>query len=139
AHRSNTPDDPVYSSLSSPSPPSAATRPYTSYNLFFQLEREYVIQTVHGYRPQVDQKDRFDPTDKTNYDGSPLPPRYCALVLLNDWHIPGKTRRRKRLHRKSHGNIGFHQMNGEISRARSVVDEETRSFCDRLSAIESKK
>ena len=116
-------------------------RPYTSYNLFFQLEREYLLQTVLGYDPSIDAADIFNPNDdKSNYKGCPpLPSRYDGLVLLKDWHIPGKTVRRKRLHRKSHGKIGFHELNDKISKAWSEADEDVKDFCSRLSEIEATK
>ena len=116
-------------------------RPYTSYNLFFQLEREYILQTVLGYQPSIDAADMFDPNDdKSNYQGCPsLPSRYDGIVLLNDWHIPGKTLRRKRVHRKTHGKIAFHELNGRISKAWSEADDEVKDFCARLSEIEAKK
>lgn len=122
--------------MSAPTPP---IRPYTSYNLFFQLEREYILQTLLGFTPTLSSEEIFDPVDETNYQGPPLPLCYHDLLLRNDWHIPGKTQRRKRKHRKTHGKIGFHELNERISQAWSVVDEETRSFCAALSDTESKK
>ena len=122
--------------MSAPTPP---IRPYTSYNLFFQLEREYILQTLLRFTPTLSSEDFFDPADDTNYQGPPLPPRYHNLLLRNDWHIPGKTHRRNRKHRKTHGKIGFHELNERISQAWSVVDEETRRFCAALSDIGSKK
>mmetsp|Transcript_34987 Transcript_34987/g.73821 ORF Transcript_34987/g.73821 Transcript_34987/m.73821 type:complete len:310 (-) Transcript_34987:58-987(-) len=119
-------------------PPSA--RPYTSYNLFFQLEREYILQIIHGYKPKIESKDIFDPADATYpADGPALPTRYENLILPFDWHIPGKTRRRKRSHRKSHGKIGFHELNDQISKAWSAADDEVKNFCICLADIEAKK
>jgi len=119
-------------------PPSA--RPYTSYNLFFQLEREYILQIIHGYKPKIESKDIFDPADATYpADGPALPTRYENLILPFDWHIPGKTRRRKRSHRKSHGKIGFHELNDQISKAWSAADDEVKNFCICLADIEARK
>jgi len=116
------------------------TRPYTSYNLFFQLEREYILQTLLGFQPTIASKDIFDPAD-TIYpaEGPPLPSRYENLILPYDWHIPGKTRRHKRSHRKSHGKIHFHEVSTQISKAWSIADDEIRTFCACLSDIESGK
>ena len=114
--------------------PRPTARPYTSYNFFFQLEREYILQTLLGFEPTVSPQDVFDPS-QGNYEGPPLPPRYANLILPNDWHIPGKTSRRKRLHRKSHGKVGFHEMNDKISKAWQAADGEVRSFCETLQAI----
>lgn len=121
------------------STPAVVTRPYTSYNLFFQLERQYILQTL-GFQAQIVLADVFDPGDaRANYHGPPLPSRYADLILPYDWHIPGKTQRRKRSHRKTHGKIGFHELNNKISKSWSVVDDETRTFCMNLADIESRK
>mmetsp|Transcript_12341 Transcript_12341/g.26593 ORF Transcript_12341/g.26593 Transcript_12341/m.26593 type:complete len:369 (-) Transcript_12341:90-1196(-) len=127
---------------SPPPPPPAPTRPYTSYNLFFQLEREYILQTLHNHTPTITPPSKIfnaatSPTYPTN--APPLPSRYASLILPYDWHIPGKTKIRKRLHRKSHGKVGFHELNDQISKAWSVADEGVREFCVRLSEIESVK
>jgi len=126
---------------STPPPPVVTTtRPYTSYNLFFQLERQYILVSL-GFQPTIPPTEIFDPTDAgANYPSHlALPSRYTDLTLLYDWHIPGKARRRKRTHRKSHGVIGFHELNEKISRAWSTIDDETRQFCVMLSAIEARK
>ena len=130
--------------MSTPTSPTS-TRPYTSYNLFFQLEREYILQIKHGHQPtnnkfSSDSDNKlFDPSDTSNYQGPPLPTRYANLILPYDWHIPGKTLRRKRSHRKSHGKIGFHELNEQLSKAWSFVDDETRRFCTCLSELERRK
>ena len=36
-----------------------------------------------------------------------LPKKYQDIILADDWYIPGKAQRKKRVHRKSHGKIGF--------------------------------
>ena len=120
--------------------PPKAVRAYTRYNLFFQLEREYILQTLLGHRPTISKTDiLFDPTDRTYYQGPPLPSRYQNLILPYDWHLPGKTQRRKRVHRKTHGKIGFHELNERISSSWQVIDDEIRSFCTSLADIESIK
>jgi len=112
-------------------------RPYTSYNLFFQLEREYLLQTKLGHKPNI--KKLFNPEDKSNYQGPPLPPRYASLILPYDWHIPGKEKRRKRSHRKSHGILGFHEMNRQVSSNWKTIDSTTRTFCKLLADMEAGK
>lgn len=85
--------------------PLKPARPYTDYNIFFQLERDYVLQVLFGVKPSLDADSVFNPNCE-EYPGPPLPTRYSKLVLPDDWYIPGKGRRRKRRHRKSHGKIG---------------------------------
>jgi len=83
---------------------SAQCRPYTAYNIFFQLEREFILQSVLDVTPSVD--DVFDPAADDNVIPS-LPQRYQDIILSDDWYIPGKAQRKKRRHRKSHGKISF--------------------------------
>jgi len=83
---------------------SAQCRPYTAYNIFFRLEREFILQSVLDVTPSVD--DVFDPAADDNVIPS-LPQRYQDIILSDDWYIPGKAQRKKRRHRKSHGKISF--------------------------------
>ena len=109
-------------------------RPYTEYNIFFQLEREYILQTLYLVVPIFDSKDAFDCSD-VNYHGPPLPSKYSDLVLPKDWFVPGKARRRKRSHRKSHGKISFSDLSKKISSHWRNVNDETRLFCSQVSDI----
>ena len=114
---------------------SKPSRPYTEYNLFFQLEREHILQIQLGFEPDYEPQDVFDPSDTTNYQGPPLPSRYNELIYLNDWHLPGKEKRRNRRHRKTHGRIGFQELSLKIADAWKTVDSETRVFCAELCEI----
>lgn len=110
------------------------TRPYSEYNVFFQLEREYILQALLGVKPNIEPSQIFCLQDE-NYKGSILPSRYRELILPYDWYIPGKARRRNRRHRKSHGKIGFLELTHQIGEAWSQVDDETRLYCASLSDI----
>jgi len=114
-----------------------------AYNIFFQLERSRILQLEHQYHdPALDSPAlTFDATDPTSdYTGPPrLPERYRQVILPIDWHLPNKIKKRKRLHRKSHGRIGFHALNQQISRAWGNVEEEVRIFCENLAATEAAK
>ena len=107
-------------------------RPYSEYNIFFQLEREYILQVELGFRPEYDLTEIFDPVDTISYQGPPLPSKYSHLIYLKDWHLPGKEKRRKRRHRRSHGKIGFHELSLRIAASWKCVDDETRIFCAQL-------
>jgi hypothetical protein len=93
-------------------------------NIFFQLEREHILQAQLGFLPEYELSEIFDPSDKSNYQGPPLPSRYDGLVYLKDWHLPGKEKRRKRRHRKTHGMIGFQELSLKIADAWKMVDPE---------------
>ena len=73
-------------------------------NIFFQLEREFILQSVLNVTPSVDTV--FDSAADDNIIPS-LPQRYRDIILSDDWYIPGKAQRKKRSHRKSHGKISF--------------------------------
>eukprot|EP00804_Cyclotella_cryptica_P021303 CCRYP_001549-RA/>CCRYP_001549-RA protein AED:0.31 eAED:0.31 QI:0/-1/0/1/-1/1/1/0/326 len=114
---------------------SKPARPYSHYNIFFQLEREYILQVELGFQPDYDCSEIFDPFDTTNYHGPPLPLKYSNLIHLNDWHLPGKEKRRKRRHRRTHGKIDFHELSLRIAASWKSVDPETRTFCSQLGNI----
>ena len=90
------------------------------------------MQAEYGFQPDYDYQDVFDPSDLTNYQGPPLPSKYASLMYLKDWHLPGKEKRRKRRHRKTHGKISFHQLSLMIAENWRSVDDETRQFCSDL-------
>lgn len=67
------------------------------YNIFFQIEREYILQNRLEVTPALPADEVFTTSDP-NYEGPELPPRYSGLVLPSDWYVPGKGRRKKRQH-----------------------------------------
>jgi hypothetical protein len=108
-------------------------RPCTEYNIFFQLERAYILQEALRIEPAVE-GETFH-TSQPSYAGLPaLPRRYASLVLPYDWFLPGKEKRRKRKHRKSHGAIGFHELSTEIANAWKSVDDEVKTYCSQVCA-----
>ena len=110
-------------------------RPCTEYNIFFQLERAYILQVLLHSDPALDVSEVFHPS-QPNYAGMPpLPERYASLTLTYDWHLPGKEKRRKRKHRKSHGAISFKDLSDRISAAWKMVDPQIKSFCAQVCKI----
>mmetsp|Transcript_16828 Transcript_16828/g.35597 ORF Transcript_16828/g.35597 Transcript_16828/m.35597 type:complete len:389 (+) Transcript_16828:106-1272(+) len=110
-------------------------RPCTEYNLFFQLERSYILQVLLSTQPNIKPEEAFDPSQDSYKGLPPLPDRYASLVLPYDWHLPGKERRRKRKHRKSHGAIGFHELSNMISSAWKNADAEVKHYCSQVSKV----
>jgi len=97
---------------------------------------EYILQNL-GVLPDLKDEDVFSTLDP-GYVGSgrpELPPRYDGIILPNDWYIPGKTRRRKRQHRASHGKISFSDLSKSVSTAWRNIDNETKLFCAQLADI----
>lgn len=103
--------------------PKKPMRPLTGYHIFFQLEREYVIQSLTG-----------DDADQSAADGKAcipdVPVRYRDTRLSPDWYAgPGK--RQKRKHRKQHGVISFLELSRVISQRWAQleqVDPEAKAF-----------
>jgi hypothetical protein len=111
--------------------PQKPMRPLTAYHIFFQIERELIIQTSEG---EISNKSSLD--NKVYLDD--VPQRYKSIKLLPDWYAgPGK--RKKRKHRKQHGKIGFLELSRVIS-ARwaelDVVDPETKAFVQKIAQME---
>ena len=111
--------------------PKKPMRPLTAYHIFFQIEREYVIQTSAG---EVADKSMMD--NKITLED--VPQRYKNIKLLPDWYAgPGK--RQKRKHRKQHGKIGFLELSRVISTRWSKLDEidpETKAFVTKIAKSE---
>eukprot|EP00573_Skeletonema_grethae_P000040 CAMPEP_0201688010 /NCGR_PEP_ID=MMETSP0578-20130828/1805_1 /ASSEMBLY_ACC=CAM_ASM_000663 /TAXON_ID=267565 /ORGANISM="Skeletonema grethea, Strain CCMP 1804" /LENGTH=324 /DNA_ID=CAMNT_0048172199 /DNA_START=119 /DNA_END=1093 /DNA_ORIENTATION=- len=98
---------------SSATPTAKPQRPLTAYHIFFQIEREYIIQTTAGPNP------KDDPEKKLLRN---VPDRYAATKLRPDWYAgPGK--RQKRKHRKSHGKIGFFELSSLISTRWATLEQ----------------
>lgn len=104
-------------------------RPLAAYHIFFQIEREYIIQTASPDHIAS------DPT-KTYQAG--VPSRYRSIKLSPDWYAgPGK--RQKRKHRKTHGMIGFLELSRVISQrwaTLETVDLETKAYVTQVAARE---
>lgn len=105
-------------------------RPLTAYHIYFQIEREFIIQSAcpPGHV-------NADPNKSCLRD---VPRRYRSISLLPDWFAgPGK--RQKRKHRKSHGMIGFLELSRVISRRWATLDTsdpETKRFVTRIATRE---
>lgn len=105
-------------------------RPLTAYHIFFQIEREYIIQTESGSDVSMHENKSYLPD---------VPRRYRSTKLLPDWYAgPGK-KQQKRRHRKSHGKIGFLELSRVISKRWATLDTsdpETKRFVSQIAARE---
>ena len=111
--------------------PKKPMRPLTAYHIYFQIEREYVIQTSAG---EVANKSMMD----NKILLKDVPQRYQNIRLLPDWYAgPGK--RQKRKHRKQHGKIGFLELSRIISTRWATLgetDPETKAFVTKIAKTE---
>jgi hypothetical protein len=109
--------------------PTKPKHPLTSYHIYFQLEREYIIQTMEG--EDVNKSTMHD-DNKVYLDY--VPDRYSQIKLSPEWYFaPGKRRRRK--HLKRHGKIGFLKLSGMISsrwKKLSETNPEVKSFVQKI-------
>lgn len=108
--RTSKPSSPTKSTAT---PTAKPQRPLTAYHIFFQIEREFIIQTTAGPNPNDDSEKKLLRN---------VPDRYAATKLRPDWYAgPGK--RQKRKHRKSHGKIGFFELSSLISTRWATLEQ----------------
>jgi hypothetical protein len=88
--------------------------PLSAYNLFFQLERKRILAGT---------------------DGQGLP------VTSEEIHriIKEHNAKGKRLHRKSHGKIGFRELARTIANRWKKLDDETKKLLDKVTLVEKEK
>eukprot|EP00984_Skeletonema_dohrnii_P011043 scaffold4387_cov124-Skeletonema_dohrnii-CCMP3373.AAC.2 len=119
------------STLSNGDVPKKPMRPLTAYHIYFQIEREFIIQTLSG-----------EDADKSIHEGKKclddVPERYINTKLSPDWYFgPGK--RAKRKHRKQHGKIGFLELSRVISTRWAKLEEtdpDIKQFVSKLAKQE---
>lgn len=110
-------------------------RPLTAYHIFFQIEREYIIQTL----PEDENADHDDNKVASNKKRlQDVPDRYKEIKLSPDWYFgPGK--RPKRKHRKAHGKVGFMELSRIIASRWAeldTLDPEVKAFVQKLAKQE---
>ncbi|KAL3790270.1 hypothetical protein ACHAWO_001345 [Cyclotella atomus] len=118
-------------------------RPYTEYNIFFQLERERMLMDLEkdnqikelGYVKE-EEIVYNQPSDEN--DVLPRPPRFAHLTLLPKWYdskhrlAESKKNKEKRKHRKTHGLVGFLDLTRRIAKEWSEAEEDVKSYCKRV-------
>ncbi len=109
-------------------------------DLFFQLEREYILQT-----PTEDDAANQGQADKRRIGkdiDDEMPSRYQLIRLNDEWYKSASGKRSnknqpKRKHRKTHGKIGFLELSSVISKRwhqLAELDPETKSFVATIAA-----
>lgn len=111
--------------------PTKPLRPLSAYHVFFQLEREYILQSMGGDDAETNMQEH-----KILLANAPK--RYASVKVFKDWHArPGKRQRRK--HRKSHGQIGFQELSKTISQRWAEIDKtdpDVKIFVQNIANIE---
>lgn len=123
-------------------------RPYTEYNIFFQLERDRILMELDDKKSKEEEpnveagegspKEMIlnQPSDEN--DILPRPGRFAHLQLMPKWYdsahriAENKRNKMKRKHRKTHGLVGFLDLTKMISKAWADADEEIKEYCKRV-------
>jgi len=109
--------------------PTAPKRPLSSYFIYLQIEKEFILQSIAG-----EDTDKSINENKVYLDY--VPERYRKTKLSPDWYFgPGKKKSEKRKHRKLRGKIGFVELSRIIA-ARwaklDVTNPEIKSFIQKI-------
>ena len=123
--------------------PSAAkerpSRPFTAYNIFFQIERERILQenNVDGVAAKPSSTSTLDiDTD----DISQRPPAYRHLILQKNWHVVDPERKKRLGTKKNrpapHGILTFVELSKTIAASWRIIDAETKRYCHEIASKE---
>jgi hypothetical protein len=108
-------------------------RPLNSYNLFFILERELLLQskgfdTTKGNDPSRRSTSAyFDDYADLASRFPPLPSRYQSVHLSADWFMHGKDKK-TREHIKTHGVITLKELSRSMAANWKNVDEDVKEY-----------
>lgn len=124
-------------------------RPYTEYNIFFQLERERIIMDLEksnrakeqGFSANEEEEEGETLSDRPSdpHDVLPRPPRFAHLKLLPKWYdsthrlAENKKNKEKRKHRKTHGLVSFLDLTRRIAKEWSEASDDVKAYCRRVS------
>ena len=89
-------------------------------DVFFQLERQFILQTHSRYEVDSAPKEIDDQVDNR-------PAKYRNIILPKDWYIVGANKK-KRQDRINHGLISFVELTKAIASSWRRVDNETRTY-----------
>lgn len=103
--------------------PAKPVRPFTAYHIFFQLERNYILQS-NGSFPDL-------PRDVDD-NASERPRKYRGVIMRRNWFIAGSRCKKKRKDHKIHGVISFLDLTRTIAKNWRQADEETKTYCKNL-------
>lgn len=102
-------------------------RSYTSYQIFFQLERHYILQTNSKLAAEL--------PEYVDQGAADRPEKYRNIILPRDWYVVGVNRKKRQDH-VNHGIISFDDLTKTISHNWNTADLETRMYCKDLAEME---
>ena len=105
--------------------PPKPTRPLTAYHIFFQLERNYIIQQSKKQGTPEDFPEGID------QNAAERPEKYRNIIMPRGWFNSGKgeAAKKKKAAKKIHGVISFLDLSKTISNRWNSADFETRMYC----------
>ena len=108
-------------------------RPLNSYNLFYMLERELLLQSKGFDTTKGKGLSRrstsvyFDDYADLALRFPPLPSRYQSVHLSADWYMHGKDKK-TREHIKTHGVISLKELSRSMAANWKMVDEDIKEY-----------
>jgi hypothetical protein len=110
-------------------------RPLNCYNLYYALERAYLLQVEYGVLPdsiEITTPNFSDYADLPIKHFPPLPARYANLQLAEDWFVPKKIKRKGS---KTCGPLHMVEMSKAISSRWKKVDLDTKGYFNLVAKI----
>uniref|UniRef100_A0A7S4JTM9 HMG box domain-containing protein n=1 Tax=Odontella aurita TaxID=265563 RepID=A0A7S4JTM9_9STRA len=123
--------------------PNMPKRPFHSYSIFFAVEREKILNAVPENGIQGEDKEaRIDGIiscleSLTPEEEGKLEKRAATRILKEQCEPVGEKKKKPRKHRKSHGKVGFVEMNAVISRRWKSLQEAKKNFFRDLGIMDS--
>jgi hypothetical protein len=111
-------------------------KPYSSYTIYFRLERFHILQSSGSYDSEIKHS-------RPHYDAveHPRPRKYVDLVLPPNWYssLHRKEAEKRRKHRKTEGGISKTMLTSMISKSWKEVHAEVKGYCERLAGVEKRR
>ena len=114
--------------------------------MFFQLEREYLIQSITSNSSKEDVSEQEDDRPLGIELDTQMPLRYQNIHLSPFWRVSASGKRlrtdesdQKKKHRKSHGKISFQDLSSQVAsrwRILEETDKETKIYCANIAKRE---
>ncbi|KAL7504288.1 hypothetical protein ACHAXN_004753 [Cyclotella atomus] len=113
------------------------SRPLNYYNLYYALEREYLLQVEFKVLPastKVTTANFNDYADLPLIRFPPLPERYAGLLIPDDWFLP-KSFKKRRSKKSPAGPVNMVEMSQTIGLNWNVASAEIKAYVEDVASI----